>query len=209
MYYWFVRGFWWVLAKCFCRFQVTGRELLPKDGGLILAANHVSYTDPLFLGAAFPRVVHYVAKGELFRSRPLGVLLKWLYAFPVDRDRPGAGTIWHAMRLLRSGEVVALFPEGSRGAGDQLGEAKEGAGYLAARSGCPVVPVYIRGSAMVMPRGSRLPRPSPVSVHFGPPIRYTDLMEDGGGREAYRQFSEVLMRKIAELKAEVNSEKAL
>ena len=184
------------------RFRVVGKEGLPKSGGVILAANHVSYVDPLFIGVAMvERQLHFMAKEELFRSALLGALIRDLQAFPVRRGQVDHSAIKQCLRLLGEGEFLLMFPEGTRGDGMALREAEEGIGLLAARSGCPVVPVYVRGTDKVLPRGKRIPRVHPVTVYFGRPLWLHRETVRREGRWGYRSLSEQVMTGIAELKA--------
>jgi 1-acyl-sn-glycerol-3-phosphate acyltransferase len=184
------------------RFRVVGKEGLPTSGGVILAANHVSFADPLFIGVAMvERQLHFLAKEELFRSALFGALIRDLRAFPVRRGQVNYSAIKRCLRLLEAGEVLLMFPEGTRGDGRILKEGEEGIGLLAARSGCPVVPVYVRGTDKVLPKGKRIPRVHPVTVYFGQPLWPHREAVREEGRWGYRQLSEQVMRGIAELKA--------
>ncbi len=182
--------------------RVVGKEEIPVTEGVILAANHVSYVDPVFIGGALAeRQLHFMAKEELFRFPIFGALIRRLNAFPVRRGQVDYGAIRQCLRLLREGEVLLMFPEGTRGDGVALQEAEEGIGLLAARSGCPVVPVYVRGTDHVLPRGRRIPRIRPVTVYFGHLLRPMAEVPRGGSRWTYMQLSEQVMKGIAELKA--------
>jgi 1-acyl-sn-glycerol-3-phosphate acyltransferase len=149
---------------------VHGADHVPRRGSAILAVNHVSALDPVFVGVAVSRPVWYMAKEELFRRRPLAALFRALHAFPVRRDRADPSTIKQTLGLLGEGKMVMMFPEGTRQDGVHLGPVRPGVGVLAARAGVPVVPVYLEGAARVLPRGTRWPRRHPVTVCFGPPM---------------------------------------
>jgi len=184
------------------RFRVVGKEELPTSGGMILAANHVSFVDPLFIGVAMvERQLHFLAKEELFRSALFGALIRDLRAFPVRRGQIDHSAIKRCLRLLEAGEALLMFPEGTRGDGKVLQEGEEGIGLLVARSGCPVVPVYVRGTDKVLPRGKRIPRVHPVTVYFGQPLWPHRETVRGEGRWGYRRLSGQVMKGIAELKA--------
>lgn len=179
------------------RTRVEGRDNVPA-GGLILAGNHVSYLDPVLLWCAFPRQLHFMAKAELWHSRFLGWAIERLHAFPVHRGRPDRTALVTASSLLDSGSVVGIYPEGTRqrpDAPDVLGEANEGAAFLALRAGVPVVPVGIDGTAKALPRGARLPRFPQVKIVFGEPIdpaRFTD----GGRKERVGAMTHEIMAGI-------------
>ncbi|MEE9182574.1 MAG: lysophospholipid acyltransferase family protein [candidate division NC10 bacterium] len=188
------------------RFRVVGREEIPTTEGVILAANHVSYVDPLFIGAAIvERQLHFIAKADLFRFPLFGALLRWLRVVPVRRSQGDYAAIRQSLRLLKKGEILVLFPEGTRGDGVTLQKAEEGIGLLAARSGCPVVPVYVEGTGKVLPRGKRIPRVHPVTIYFGHPLRLGGETPHRETRRGYRRLSEEIMKGIADLEAKTHS----
>lgn len=184
------------------RFRVVGKEEVPVTEGVILAANHVSYLDPIFIGVALvERQLHFMAKEELFRVPIFGGLIRRLNAIPVRRGRVDHGAIRQCLRLLGEQEGLLMFPEGTRGDGMALREAEEGIGLLAERSGCAVVPVYVHGTDCVLPRGRWIPQLRPVTVYFGQPLRPVAGVPRRESRWTHKQLSEQVMKGIAELKA--------
>ncbi len=112
--YIFFSSLFFVIFKLFFRFEVIGRENIPEKGGVIVAANHVSYLDPLVLGSAVrKRQARFMARSGLFKIPLVGSFVS-AFSFPVDRDKPSPSTIKHAVRLLKKGEVIVIFPEGGR-----------------------------------------------------------------------------------------------
>ena len=144
------------------RSRVIGAEKVPRDGGVILAANHISNFDPPILGISLPRPVSYMAKKELFAQPVLKTILPWLHAFPVDREAGGTAALRAALRMLKEGRCVGIFPEGGRNVSG-TNEEKAGAAFLAAASGVPVVPAAIVGSRRLRPFAN-------VTVVFGDPM---------------------------------------
>ena len=145
------------------RYRVIGAEKIPRDGGLIIAANHISNFDPPILGVALPRPVSYMAKKELFAMPVIKWIIPRLNAFPVDREAGGTAALRAALRMLKEGRCVGIFPEGGRnvtGTNDEKG----GAAFLAAASGAPVIPTAIVGTRRLRPFGR-------VTVVFGDPMR--------------------------------------
>lgn len=200
--------FWLLLiARLFFHLRVEGVEHIPASGGVIFAVNHVSYVDPLVVGVAVGRRLHFMAKAELFRDRAFAWLLRKLNAFPVSRDRMMPSTFKRSLALLKAGEALVIFPEGTRGDGLTLGEAKPGIGLLAKKSGAAVVPVYHRGAERVLPKGALLPRLHPVTVWFGKPLRFP---ADAGSRgRGFVEFEKEVMREIASLKVALETEERL
>lgn len=163
------------LAKAFLRpfttvffdAKVSGVERVPQSGGLVVASNHLSYWDPPVLGAWFPRTINYMAKRELFAMWPLGPAIRAVHAFPVDRESSDIGAIRHALRLLKNGGVVGIFPEGRRNPNGEA-QARNGAVLLAATARCPLVPVALVGTNVA----SRRLRGSHVEVRIGEPMQF-------------------------------------
>lgn len=160
------------------RWKVTGAARVPRTGGVILASNHQSFLDVIVLGGACPRPVRYMARRTLWDNRALGWLISDWKAIPVNRDRPGKDELRGIIETVRGGEVLALFPEGTRTRDGSVGELRGGIGFLARRAGVPVVPVLILGAFEAWPRGRKLPRRGRVRVAFGPPVLYDDAWED-------------------------------
>ena len=144
------------------RIEVVGAERIPATGPVILAANHDSVFDPFVVGVATPRVIHYMAKAELFRWRPLAYVVRSLNAFPVERGGGDQAAITEAGRLLANGEVIGIFPEGTSKPSLKSGWHR-GAARLALSTGAPLVPVHLTGTR-------RLPLPTKVRIAIGEPI---------------------------------------
>ena len=116
--------------KLFFRARVIGKENLPAEGPVILAANHLSNWDPPFLACFIPRHVHYMAKTELFENPIFSAMIRSCHAFPVKRGAADRGAIKMAMQVLKGGSVLGVFPEGTRSRTGEMGKAEAG--------GCPV-----------------------------------------------------------------------
>jgi 1-acyl-sn-glycerol-3-phosphate acyltransferase len=137
-----------------------------------VAANHTSYLDPPLLAIALAREAVFMAKEELFRVPLLGRFIG-RYAFPVRRDAAQPSTLKEAVRRLKEGHLVVLFPGGGRARmGDGTQEVKRGVGVLQRLSGAPVLPAYIEGANEALPVGARLLRPRKLRVCFGPLLRF-------------------------------------
>jgi 1-acyl-sn-glycerol-3-phosphate acyltransferase len=161
-FYGFAHAFVGLLLRTLFRYRVIGAEKIPREGALVIAANHISNFDPPILGVALPRPVSYMAKKELFALPVLKTILPWLYAFPVDREAGGTGALRAALRMLKEGRCVGIFPEGGRNV-TGTNDEKAGAAFLAAASGAPVIPAAIVGTRRLRPFGR-------VTVVFGDPM---------------------------------------
>ncbi len=185
-------------ARACFRIRARGAEGVPRQGPLLLAANHSSVLDPPLVGVVLPRELDFLAKAELFRVPLFGALIRRLNAHPVERAGSDAAALRMALRLLAKGRALLVFPEGTRGPEGRLRPARPGTGMLAALSGAPVVPVFIEGSGHALPRGAVLPRPHRVTVSFGAPLRFTAAR----GKTQYQAISDEIMAAIGRLQAE-------
>ena len=190
--YKFGRFLCWLYCAPFIRLKVSGRNNIPKKGGFILASNHVSYLDPMVLGFACPRNLNFMAKAELFRNALFGRLIGSVGAFPVKRKSGDASALKEAIRRIVSGKGLVLFPEGGRGNGANLQQPEAGIGFIAAKAAVPVIPVFIRGTGIALPKGSRKIKRAQVSVVFGKPLFIEKNME-------YQDAANLIMANIRHL----------
>lgn len=174
------------LFKLFWGLQVRGRENIPIAGGLILASNHLSWADPPLVGCSMARMIHFMAKQELFDVPLLGRIIKQVNAFPIKRVERDVGAFRTAQRILAAGGAIIVFPEGTRQRNGMFGRPKPGVGMLAVKTNCPVVPVYVHNS-------NRLGSLKKLWVCFGQPLR-----TDGEGD--YQVFTNRVMEEIIRLK---------
>ena len=150
------------------RLRFEGKEHLPSSGGYIMASNHVSLFDPLFVAMAMPTQVHFMAKAELFRNPLLGWLLKGLGAFPVERGKGDSGALDHSVNILRQGGTLGIFPEGTRSKDGNPLRPKSGAALIAKMTGADVLPcgIEVQGKVRLW---------SKITVRFGPMIPHEQL----------------------------------
>jgi 1-acyl-sn-glycerol-3-phosphate acyltransferase len=168
--YWVVRGLLQPSFRVYFRMERLGREHAPADGPLIIAANHRSFIDPFVIAMLVRRPVYFVAKKELFANRLVAWLLNSLGAFPIDRGNADQDAMATARHLLERGDVVVIFPEGTRVRPGPLGEPRRGVGRLALETGAPVLPVAVAGTEDIR-RGWRV-RPRKVRIRAGRPITF-------------------------------------
>lgn len=150
--------------------RVWGRDRTPRRGGVIYAANHQSYLDPPLVGGWMVRQPAYLARGSLFENRLLAAVMRWFGAMPVQRGAADAGAFKRAVRLLRDGGALLVFPEAARTFSGRIEEVKPGIFSLARKAQVPIVPVAIEGTFDAWPRTSAWPRRARIWIEFGPPI---------------------------------------
>jgi glycerol-3-phosphate dehydrogenase (NAD(P)+) len=177
--YWPVRAVLVPFFRVYFRLQRIGAEHLPRSGPLLLAANHRSFLDPFVIGALTRRPVYYVAKRELFERRWQAWLLSALGAFPIDRGAGDAAAMATARAILRRGDCVVIFPEGTRVRRGPLGAPRRGIGRLALETGTRVVPVAVIGTEDVR-RGWRV-RPRKVRIRCGAPLGFPTVEQPSPG----------------------------
>lgn len=180
---------------------IKGKENVPKNGGAIVAANHISYLDPPLIGSVLPRNATFMARKGLFQIPVLRWMIKRA-AFPVNRERTLPSTIKETVKRLKKGQLVVIFPEGRRSETGELLEAKRGIGMIASLSNAPVVPTLIVGSDKVLPVNARWLKRARITVIFGRPIYYT-CGEREKGDDTHRlqeEISNTVMTAIRGLK---------
>ncbi len=165
---------WWILrtlTSVYFRIKVHGLENIPTSGPIILAANHCSFLDPPLIGLGITRQVTFLAKEELFQVPLLGWWLSWIGSYPVARGKGDARILKTALRLLKEGKTLLIFPEGTRSEDGRVQTLESGLAWLALKSEVPVIPVYSADTYRLMPREARFPRPGRIRFHVGKPIQ--------------------------------------
>lgn len=165
--FWPLAAVCWLLFRLLFHWRVSGLENVPQ-GGAIIAPNHQSIWDiPLVALALAGRRTYFMAKSELFRNPIFARIIRTLLAFPVRRGAPDRAAIRYAIEILKQGELLTIFPEGTRSKTGELKEAEAGLSLIAARAQVPIVPVGIKGTRQMFSREKFLPK---VEIHFGEPI---------------------------------------
>ncbi len=177
--------------------NVVGREHIPETGPAILAPVHRSFADFGFAAFCTERKLFFMTKDEMWKHKWLGKLLLTVGAFPVHRESADREALQRAEEVLRGGELLVLFPEGTRRDGRVVEDLMEGATFLSARTGAPIIPIGIGGSDLAMPKGSAVPKPYTIQVVIGPPIPSPARTEGGRvSRSAVRAATEALVPRL-------------
>lgn len=157
-------------AAILFRTRVAGREHEPAAGGVLVLSNHQSHLDPVLIGLACQRRLNYLARKSLFKFPPFRWLIDSLDAIPIDRDGSGFGGLKETLRRLKAGEMVLIFPEGTRTPDGEVGELMPGFCALAKRAGVPLLPVAMEGAFHAWPKRRNYPLPAMIHIRFGAPI---------------------------------------
>jgi len=186
--------------------KVEGREHVPADGPAILASNHLSFADSIFMPLMVKRKVIFVAKSEYFTGKGIkGFLVKMFFVgtgcIPVDRSggRAAQAALDTGLRVLREGRLFGIYPEGTRSPDGRLYRGKTGVGRLAMESGAPVVPVVMLNADKLQPRGKKLPRLIRPRIRFGKPLDFTRYAGLVGDRFVERAVTDEIMYELMEL----------
>lgn len=194
----FLKTFWKYLGL---QFHFEGDEQIPRQGGAILAMNHIGYLDFALVGtAALPanRLVRFMAKKEIFDNKLAGPLMRGMHHINVDRNN-GSASFVAAMRALRSGEIVGIFPEGTISKSFEVKEIKSGAVRLAMGAGVPVIPAVIWGSQRIWTKGVKRDlrrKKTPIFVKFGQPLIFEKGDDVEAGEKALRETLIKLLHEI-------------
>ena len=197
MTFWYLLGYSLskALARTFFNYRVIGAENMIEEGPCIIAANHCSYLDPPLVGVACKRAIHYLARKSLLDVPILGPILPELNVIPVDQKNADRSALMGAIRVVRNGGAVLIFPEGTRSLDGNLQPAQPGIGMIVAKTGAMVVPVRISGSYEAFPRGRPFPRRVPISISVGQAMTFKS--SDAGDRSFYQKASKRILDAVA------------
>ena len=180
-FYKFVINLFTVFSKIFYKYEVVGAENIPDEGNIIVAANHKSNLDPIFVASAIKnRTVATIGKKELFKNKILATILNKLNVIPIDRDNPGISTIKTILKKIKEGYVIGIFPEGTRVKGNGFGEAKAGLALFAVKGKANVVPVSIISNYKLFNK---------VTIYIDKPISFEEYYKQKLSTEDYERLS--------------------
>ena len=187
-FYDFVLSVLRLFCRVFFKYEVIGIENVPLEGNVIIAANHKSNLDPIFVASSMTtREVAAVAKKELFDHKILGFILKKLNTIPIDRENTGISTVKQILRAIKDGYVLGLFPEGTRVKGKEFGQAKAGLSLFASKGKANVVPISVISTYKLFSR---------VKIYIGEPIDMSQYFKAKLTNEDHERISEEVMQVI-------------
>jgi 1-acyl-sn-glycerol-3-phosphate acyltransferase len=187
--YGFIRGLFLALARVYFRLEIRGAANVPAHGPFVLAPIHRSNLDFILVSTVRRPRMRYMGKASIWKSRALGRFVSMLGAFPVHRGTADRESLRTCMRVIENGEPLVMFPEGTRRSGPTIEHMFDGPAYVAARTGVPIVPVGIGGSADAMPVGAKFIKPHKIVLVVGEPI--VPPTGDGTGRVKRRVIREL------------------
>jgi len=200
MFYTIARAICRIFFKLLFRVRARGEGNIPRRGAVLIAPNHVSFLDPVAVGIATRRRIHYMARDDLFAIPVLGWLMKKVNSFPVKRNRPDANAIKQALRVLKREDALLIFPEGTRSHDGRLLPGQLGIGMLAWNSRAVIIPTAIIGSDKALPVDAKWIKRERIEVRFGQAISPEEFSERRNRRETYQAISDQVMKRIGELK---------
>lgn len=188
------------LFKIGYRHRVYGKHHLPKGGGIV-ASNHASFIDPPLIGfSIYPRLVAYLARDTLFRS-VLGWILRHLGCYPIKRGEGNAQVFRLAIKLVREGKLLVIFPEGTRSKDGNLQAGQTGVGFLVRQCHCPVIPTYVHGTFEAWNCHAKRPKMwGKTACVFGSALDFSHLEKAEDKKQAQAQIVEEIMAAVARLK---------
>lgn len=201
MIYAFLRGVMRTMTRVYLvgLFKVVGVENVPRTGPLIICPNHSATLDPPMVPAFVPRGDTWsMAKSEYFRRPLMRFIFQQYRAFPVVRHTADRTALKRSFDLLKDGHALIIYPEGTRVESGVLATPEPGAGFIAQKAGCPVLPVGLTGTRECLPKGARWPRRTRVTITFGKPFLVLRKRANGA-RVSHEDASDAIMLAIAEL----------
>ena len=171
---WLVRWMFRIQLTLLYRIRVHGLENFPEPGSTLICSNHQSFLDPVVLGVVSPRPLNYLARKTLFKITPVRLFLELNDATPIDLDSMGMAGIKESLKRLKRGEMLVVFPEGTRSDDGELLPLKPGFDLLARRSKARMLPIALDGCFQAFPRDAKLPRPGKIQVVIGEPIEFDE-----------------------------------
>jgi 1-acyl-sn-glycerol-3-phosphate acyltransferase len=190
MLYKFARFIFKVYLLIFNRITIKGYENIPQSGGLIICSNHIHWLDPILIAVYIKRKISYMAKAELFKNKFFAIILKGINVFPVKRGTADIAAIKNSLKLIKNGNVLGIFPEGTRSKDGNLKPAEPGVALIAIKTQAPVIPIRISGSYKIF---------DSINLTFGKPISFIEYGETKLSGEQINELSQLIMKEIGKL----------
>jgi 1-acyl-sn-glycerol-3-phosphate acyltransferase len=184
-----------VIFKIYFRLTIIGVENVPKEGGFIAAPNHKSGLDIPIVGRALPRKMYTLAKEELFKNRIVSWYLKTMGGIPLKRNYADVESLRTAIKVLKEGKPLLMFPEGTRIEADELGVPKKGFIFIAYKAKVPILPIGIVGTRIALPKNGKFPKPKHIVITFGKPVEVWKIF-DPHDKDFYEKAANYVIKEI-------------
>jgi len=203
VFYWVVKAILTPILRTLFRPWIQGGEHIPSEGGAILASNHLSFSDSIFLPLVVPRRITFLAKADYFTGRGVkGKLTKGFFAgvgqVPIDRSggKASEAALRTGLRILGEGNLLGLYPEGTRSPDGRLYRGKTGVARMALEAGVPVIPVAMINTDVVQPTGKKIPKLGRVGIRVGKPLDFSRYKGMEGDRFVLRSITDEIMYEL-------------
>lgn len=190
MLYNFAKAIFSAYFSIFSKVKIEGTENIPDTGGVILCPNHIHWMDPILVAVYIKRKVHFMAKAELFKNKFFAMILKDIGAFPVKRGTGDISAIKTSLKVIKNGEVLGIFPEGTRSRSGKLLPAEPGVALISIKTHAPIIPIRITGSYGIFNR---------LNVYIGKPMTYSDYEGKKLSNDEICELSQTIMKEISKL----------
>ena len=201
MIYFISRILFKILLKTVFRFEINGSGNIPKKGPFIMVSNHVSYADPVVMGVACNTVpINFMAKRELFDIPIFNLWFKAVGCIPIERNSASSAALKKAVQKLKQGMALGIFPEGRRSPDGKLRKAEPGVGLIVAKTGVPIIPLYISGTEKALPIGKKTLMPCKITAKIGKTVDISQSMKLLEKRKIYESIGEKIIGAISRLK---------
>jgi len=186
------------------RVNIRGIDKVPRKGKYIICSNHISYLDPVLIGAYIPRFTYFMAKRELFSFSFISNLVTCYNAFPVNRDIIDRNTFNTALNILKNENVLCLFPEGTRSVDGKVGEGKKGVGLISFISGAPIIPMVITGSNKIIQKPHKRIFFPKIKIAIGDIVDTAKIINENDKKRAIQIIVDETMKSIKKLYKNTN-----
>jgi len=205
IFFTFVRFSVFMIFKVLYRMKIYGRENIPPAGGIILCSNHLSYIDPVFTGLCIKRYVYFMAKIQLFSNKFVASVVTFFNAYPVNRESFDRQTLRNSVEILKAGQMVGIYPEGTRSTDGIIRQGHKGVGVISIMSESPILPVAIAGSNMIIRKPHKRLFFPVIKIAFGKPIDTVSIQKKYGSKQAAEIITSQTMAEIKKLYEGINN----
>jgi 1-acyl-sn-glycerol-3-phosphate acyltransferase len=190
-----------VILSLYFRIRIEGKNNIPRTGAYVIVANHASFLDPFIVGTVVPRVIHFLTYAYFYYLPGCHWYCKRMHNIPLKKDGKDISAFKNALRVLKNGGLVGIFPEGRRSETGQLQQGQPGAALIALKAQVPILPIGIRGAYQALPKGARFPKPVPITISIGKPFMLTDYLprQVHITEEIQQQAMDLILARIADL----------